>query len=586
MEFDGLPFLENIKNMAKEYNAVLNPQNAAPNKNDCPDGYYKMRQKVYGNHSAAYIIIPKDGDGGVDFNDGTDRENGLNQTELQNPNAGQALENNQNRQNNADQAESRNLNVGQNLENNQNDRNKTDNQSQKNNRNNPNPFGKILPDGEFQGSFDGSENIGSENGADGFKPNAAGKNGKNSSKPDFQNNNGKNGSESEFPNDGEKIDFEPGFPENGYDAERSIVDFENQYDLSYLFPDAGDFGRRENDTEDDALYEEQNYYPGEKGGANQDNNNAYIDRNAQNGGINQDNNNAYIDRNAQNDGANQSDNNLYIDLNIQNGGVNRSVPSGGYNDPSGLNNVFTDQNAAQGQQNNRILYNNTSKNSLPPPKNGGVNDIQESPGRFNRNGNPNANNIQEHANRLFRYPEKRSGEKNESSNRNSSRNINQNPNQNQNSNQNSNQNQNINRNGGEKEAQNYRNLLFFTNTLKNVRIILHDQAALLTYMSSLPPDGKLRGQIASLLALKEINLKETDNLFDRLSPEKTRVKRPSITRGTYVGAYNMLASLQKTLDQNFDYLINNEINESYLNGLSELIASENKCRSILRELRR
>jgi hypothetical protein len=772
MEFDDLPFLENIKNMAKEYNSVLNPRRAAT-KNDCADGYYKMRKRIYGNpfeNAPPGCSIKNNGDfSGIrsnnclnngDFSDNRN-ENPSNNNDLSGIQSDNSL-------NNGDFSGIRNNNLSNNgnfsgiqgdFSNNQPDNPRND-------------LGAPLENGFF-GLFDGSENVLDDDGGR------------------------------------ETIDFEPGFPEN--DPENSIVDFENQYDLSYFFPETDDFGHPTPDVEDRWLYEPQNNYPDQNGvnntPPNQDNS-AYInpDQNGipyinpnQNGvlysnpGQNGIDNTSYANQNNSaylNSDQNGADNTPYINPNQSNSSYINL-------DQNGVSYANPDQNAPQTQPNYRILYNNQFNDYTPYRENsdgtdtktgqGGAyegrnmrkpgeltsskpvpNDSQNADGsnrnqintdqKQNNNQNPsqsnngnqnkspvnfvpyenprpnqNMNNIQDYANMTYRYPANTSepfnpniqnrgqnpsgipenatdqtnpnnqaavnnsrnpsdisdiskntinqtntnNQNTATNNRNpsdvSKNTVNQTNTNNQNpinnsrnpsdisknavnrpnrNNQNSqngqdptasfdvyentngglNQNNPNNRNNlnnlsslnnnpsdiyenidsgpnrnsqnprsgrqnrrgnrytprsdGPNQTDDYRNLLFFANNLKNVCIILHDQAALLTYMYDLTPDDKLRSQIASLLAIKENSLKETEHIFGEISPEKPTVKRPTVSRGRYINAYNMLVSLQNTLDQNFEFLINNRLNESYINSLSALIVAENRCKAILREIRR
>jgi hypothetical protein len=347
------------------------------------------------------------------------------------------------------------------------------------------PFGIIPPENDFLGSFDGSESVLDDDGRS------------------------------------EILDFEPGFPENN--QENSTVDFENQYDLSYFFPNTDDFGNPTPDVEDRGLYEPQNDYPDQNGAQNQSNNRILYNSPP----------NGYPD-NQNNPNNNQNSN---------------------YNNQNNPNNNTNDN------YNNQNNYNNNSQNDNRSDGKNTYNSNADALNRNNRNNQNNNNNQNgnyngQNNNRLY-------GKNTYNSNADGL-----NPNS---------------RTSGDKD---YRNLLFFANNLKNVCLILRDQSALLTYIHNLTPDNKLRARIASLLAIKENSLKEADHIFGKVSPEKPNMKRPTVSRETYIRAYNMLASLQNTLDQNLEFLINNRLNESYINGLSALIAAENRCKAILKGIKR
>jgi hypothetical protein len=762
MEFDDLPFLENIKNMAKEYNSVLNGKENSEKKhnsalnpcradNDCSDGYYKMRKKIYGNPYNPDVSDVRSGNrqNNIDILNIQNNQNNFDISLVQNDNRpiNPDISNPQNDQNNPNISNSQssnqlnnigipnpksnqsNLNISNpknnsNISNPQNSQNNTD--ISKNTDINQNLFGEFPPQDEFLGSFDGSENVLDDE------------------------------------NDKKIIDFEPGFPENERetpdfnpdltenDFENSTVDFDNQYDLSYLFPDTDEFGNPASDIEDRTLYEPQNYYPEENGGVYAENYREISDEN----GV------PYINNTNQNNSVYPNQNGVsYVNPNNSNQNISAYPNQNGIsyvnpNNPNQNNPVYPNQNGvsyvnpnnpnqndAQNQQNNRILYNNQFNDYTPYRENSNGTDTKTSQGgayalrntrkpdeltspkpvqtaapkdgNNSQNGNAaktpdptngkapdptngktsdppdptdyknkNANNIQEHANMLFRYPQKTSGQpktnnqdppdktstaafnnqtakttpkdppdayktNNQTSKTNAQTQSNTyetsnggfNPNNqsakttpkdppdayktnNQTSKTNAQTQSNTYKtsNGGlnlnNKPANNsrntktadqndlysprsdgsvgngsigsgdYRNLLFFSNNLRNVCIILRDQAALLTYMRDLTPDPKLRAQIDSLLSIKETSLKETDRIFGEVSPEKPILKRPTVSRGRYINAYNMLVSLQKTLDQNFEFLINNRLGESYINALSSLIAAENRSKAILKEIKR
>ncbi|MDR2046608.1 MAG: hypothetical protein LBP79_01655 [Clostridiales bacterium] len=140
-------------------------------------------------------------------------------------------------------------------------------------------------------------------------------------------------------------------------------------------------------------------------------------------------------------------------------------------------------------------------------------------------------------------------------------------------------------NNGAENNKDYRDLAAFTNTLKNIRLILNDQAALLIYMRSLTPDRVLREKIDGALSMKENVLKDSEHIYAEIGGA-ANISRPNISRGAYGNAYNMLTALQNTLDRNFEILVNNNFSKNYMNGLSGMISSENKYRLLATELKR
>ncbi|MDR1906430.1 MAG: hypothetical protein LBQ27_05945 [Clostridiales bacterium] len=133
----------------------------------------------------------------------------------------------------------------------------------------------------------------------------------------------------------------------------------------------------------------------------------------------------------------------------------------------------------------------------------------------------------------------------------------------------------------------HRNFLFFINGLRNMRMLLSDQIAILEYMQSITPVPILKEKIAMLLSIKKEKFEEITHLYDsQTSSDPLEPRRQNITRGAYVNLYAMLTSLQNSLDQYIGHMVNNRACEKYIDDISVIVDKNNRSKELLAEIKR
>jgi hypothetical protein len=124
----------------------------------------------------------------------------------------------------------------------------------------------------------------------------------------------------------------------------------------------------------------------------------------------------------------------------------------------------------------------------------------------------------------------------------------------------------------------------YTNRLKNICGALSDQIGILTYMQRLTPVPEVLSKISVLLAQKGQLLADLDHIVRNVTPETYVFDIPNVTRGSFSNLYQILLSSQNTIDQNFETLFYNGLEEQYPINLSDAVRLNNESAKILRSL--